>query len=50
MDALITALVSGAACGLVSWGALRTEIKFLWREIERQDKRLSALELKHGGA
>lgn len=44
MDALLTALISGAACGLVSWGALRTEIKFLWREVERMDARLKIVE------
>ncbi len=40
----IVALMGGIAAGLVAWGALRTEIRFLWRDQRRLEGRVDLLE------
>jgi hypothetical protein len=45
---LIVAMVTGAGAGLVTWGALRTEIKFLWRDVTKLEKRLERMERRRG--
>lgn len=44
MDPLLIAILTGVASGLVSWGTIRTEIRFLWRSHERLEQRVHDLE------
>lgn len=44
MADIISALVAGIACGLIAWGAIRTEVRFLWRDVERSEKRMDKIE------
>ena len=35
---LLIFILGGAAAGLVAWGAARTEIRFIWRDLRRLDQ------------
>lgn len=39
LDALIIAAVTGAASGLVTWGGVRVELKWLRRDVDLANKR-----------
>lgn len=45
--ALWQALLAGIASGLISWGALRVEVRFLWRDVERLADRVDRIEDRH---
>ena len=40
---LLSAIVAGAACGLVALGGMRAELRHLGREVTRAHKRLDAI-------
>lgn len=44
LQAIAIALVTGAASGLVSWGAMRVELKFLRRDVDWAHRRIDRLE------
>lgn len=41
---VVVFVLGGAAAGLVAWGAARTEIRFLWRDLRRLEARTVILE------
>lgn len=42
-DIDVNALMSAAAGGGAVWAAIRTEIKFLWRTVDKLEKQVDAL-------
>jgi hypothetical protein len=42
-DALLIALVTGAGSGLMAWGALRLELRYMKREINAAHRRLDKI-------
>lgn len=43
LNQVISTLIAGGAI----WAGIRIEIKYLWRDIERHDQRISALESRN---
>lgn len=43
LSTLAIAIVTGAASGLVAWGAMRAEVRFLWRDLSRLETRVNVL-------
>ena len=43
LDVLVS-LAGGLACGLVTWGGLRVELRYLRRDIDRAHDRLDRIE------
>jgi len=41
---IIMAILTGAASGLIAWGAIRVEIKYLRRDVDATTKKISHLE------
>lgn len=46
---LLPGLVGGLACGLVTWGGLRVELRYLRRDIDRAHNRLDRIEERGAG-
>ena len=42
-DSLLIALVTGAGSGLMAWGALRLELRYMKREINAAHRRLDKI-------
>lgn len=45
---IVVALSGGIAAGLIAWGAMRTELKFLWRDVSRLTALLDSLAVRLG--
>lgn len=43
MDSLVIAAVTGLVTGAVTWGAMRVEIRYLRRDVDRAHMRIDAL-------
>jgi hypothetical protein len=46
---LLPSLLGGLACGLVTWGGLRVELRYLRRDIDRAHNRLDRIEERATG-
>lgn len=44
MDSLVTALLSGAVCGLIAWGGVRVELRWLRRDVDLAHSRIDQLD------
>ena len=44
LETLLIALASGAVCGLVAWGGMRVELRWLRSDVNKLDKRVNRVE------
>lgn len=42
--AAVVAMIGPVVTGLVTWGAMRSELRFLWKTTERQERRQDDVE------
>lgn len=47
--ALIVAAVTGGVSGLITWGSMRVEVRYLRRDIDRAHLRIDELPCQAGG-
>jgi 2-phospho-L-lactate transferase/gluconeogenesis factor (CofD/UPF0052 family) len=48
METLLVAVVSGACTGLVTWGGMRIEMRWLRRDVDQAHARIDRLEQQRG--